>query len=63
MFCNMPKIYKSNPNNNEGVFSSFIDIFVKGAEIMTIFPQSYQTHLPNSGNFQLDGLYKITASV
>jgi len=39
MFCNRPMIYKSNPNN-DGVFSSFIDIFVKGAEIMSIFPQS-----------------------
>ncbi len=37
MFCSRPKIYKSN-ENNEGIFTAFIDIFVKGAEIINIFP-------------------------
>jgi hypothetical protein len=61
MFCSRPKIYRSN-SNSEGILTAFIDIFVKGAEIISIFPQTGQDPV-NSGNFQLDGLYKITASV
>lgn len=61
MFCSRPKIYKSN-QKDDGVFSAFIDIFVKGAEIINIFPQS-GSNLADPGSFQLNGLYKITASV
>jgi hypothetical protein len=61
MFCSRPKIYKSTTTES-GIIMTFLDIFVKGAEIINIFPQANDGSI-EADNLQLEGLYRITASV
>lgn len=61
MFCSRPKIYRS-ASNEEGIITTFLDIFVQGAEIVDILPAANQNSLTPT-RLQLNGMYKITASV
>lgn len=61
MFCTRPKIYKA-ASNEDGIMTTFLDIFVQGVEIVNILSTSESNSL-TPGSLQLDGLYKITASV
>jgi hypothetical protein len=61
LFCTQSKIYKAD-SNQDGILTPFIDIFVQGIEIVNFLQPGDTNSLTNNG-FQLNGLYKITASV